>query len=184
MGFSLAQMSLNFIIPAHAAEVYTHSAAPIAFVLTFTIVASTWYSHHWLFERLFVPTPFTLFVNFATLASLIWLVYQFQVYLHFAPSTHESQVAMLSYFLTFAATWLLLGILYGTCLRLRWNALTDADRRPALFKTGRITTFGLATAGGTVAMWTLHKPVELAVVVMIAVAALYRVAARAGGLRG
>lgn len=91
MGFSLAQMSLSFIIPAHAAEVYTHSAAPIAFVLTFTIVASTWYSHHWLFERLFVPTPFTLFVNFATLASLIWLVYQFQVYLHFAPSTHEAR---------------------------------------------------------------------------------------------
>ena len=183
MGFSLAQMSLSFIIPSHAADVYTHSAAPLGFIVTFMIVAATWYSHHWLFERLFVPTSVTIVVNFATLASLIWLVYQFQVYLHFAPSTHESQVAMLSYFLTFAVTWLLLGILYGTCLWLRWNALPDADRRSGLFKTGRITTFGLATAAGTVAMWTLHKPVELAVVVMIAVAALYRIGARVGGLR-
>lgn len=182
MGFSLAQMSLNLVVPAHAADVYARSEAPLAFLITFTIVASTWYSHHWLFDRLFVPTPFTIFVNFATLASLIWLVYQFQIYLHFAP-THDSQLAMFAYFLTFAATWLLLGVLYLSCLRLRWNALPDDDRRAGLFKTGRITTFGAATAVGTVVLWGLHKQIEWAVVVMIAVAALYRVGARLGGLR-
>lgn len=182
MGFSLAQMSLNFVVPPHAADVYARSEAPLAFVITFTIVASTWYSHHWLFDYLFVPTAATIFVNFATLASLIWLVYQFQLYLHFAP-TPESQAAMLSYFLTFAVTWLLLGLLYGMCLRLRWDGLPVADRNKGLFKTGRIASFGLATALGSLAMWELHKQIELTVIVMIGVAVLYRLGARIAGLR-
>jgi uncharacterized membrane protein len=183
MGFSLAQMSLSFVIPAHAADVYLHSVAPIAFAVTFTIVASTWYSHHWLFDRLFVPTPVTIVLNFATLASLIWLVYQLQVFVHFAP-THETQAATVSYLATFAVTWLLLGSVYVSCLWLRWNVLPEADRKSALFKTGRILIIGCASAVGTALMWYLQQPIAIVFWIILGTAILYRVGARAGGLRG
>lgn len=183
MGFSLAQMSLSFVIPAHAVDIYLHSVAPIAFLITFFIVASTWYSHHWLFERLFVPTPATIVLNFATLASLIWLVYQLQVFVHFAP-TNDTQVAAISYLGTFAVTWLLLGSLYGWCLRLRWIALLETDRKTALFKTGRILIVGGASAVGIALMWYLRQPITAAFWVVLAAAILYRAAARAKGLTG
>jgi uncharacterized membrane protein len=183
MGFSLAQMSLNLVVPAHAADVYSKPVALFAFFATFLIVASTWYSHHWLFDYLFVPTASTIVVNFATLASLVWLVYQFQLFLHFAP-TPDGQLALLSYLTTFAVTWLLLGLLYGLCLRLRWNALADAERKSGLFKTGRITTIGVATVGSTVALWAFHQPVETTFWVILAASILYRAVARLGGLRG
>lgn len=177
MGFSLAQMSLSFVIPAHAVDVYAHVAAPLAFLATFTIVASTWYAHHWLFEHLFVPTPATIFVNFAMLASLIWLVYQLQVYVHFAP-TNQSQFATMSYLLTLAVTWLLLGVLYAMCLRLRWDALSGDHRRVAVFKTGRIAIIGLTAGASTLVLWALHQRVETAFFVMVAAGAAWRVVAR------
>ena len=177
MGFSLAQMSLSFIIPAHAVDVYARVAAPLAFLATFTIVASTWYAHHWLFDHLFVPKASTIFVNFAMLASMIWLVYQLQVYVHFAP-TNQSQFATMSYLLTLAVTWLLLGLLYGMCLRLRWDDLSGDDRRLAMFKTGRIATIGLTAGVSTLVLWALHQRVETAFFVMLAAGAVWRVAAR------
>jgi uncharacterized membrane protein len=177
MGFSLAQMSLNFIIPEHAADVYARPIALMAFLVTFTIVAATWYSHHWLFDYLFVPTTTTIMINFATLASLVWLVYQLQVYVHFAMS-RESQSAVISYLLTFAVVWLLLAALYGTCLRLRWNALPEKERGSALFKTGRLATIGLAAAISTSVIWALHWSLESVFWIIFAAAVLYRIVAR------
>lgn len=183
MGFTLAQASVYFVMPSHAVNIYTQPIALFAFLLTFAIVASTWYSHHWLFDYLFVPTNSTIIVNFATLASLVWLVYQLQVFLHFGP-TNEGQFAAISYLLTFGVAWLLLGLLYGDCLRLRWKVLPDGERREASFKTGRIALVGLTTLVATLIMWLLHKPVITAFWVILVAAMLYRVAARFAGLRG
>ncbi len=183
MGFSLAQASINFVIPAHPADVYTRPIGLLAFLATFAIVASTWYAHHWLFDYLFVPKASTIVVNFATLASLVWLVYQFQLFLHFAP-TQDAVIASKSYLLTWALAWLLLGLLYALCLRARWNSLLETDRRTGIFKTGRILTVGTATAAATFVVWVLHQRIEVVFIIIIAAAALYRLAARARGLQG
>lgn len=183
MGFSLAQLSLNFVIPAHATDVYGHPVALIAFFATFVIVASTWYSHHWLFDHLFIPNAATIVVNFATLASLVWLVYQLQVFVHFAP-TSDAQFAMISYLTTFGVSWLLLAVLYGLCLALRWNELPETDRRAGSFKTGRITTVGIATVVSTTILGALHQPAYTTLWVIIGAAVAYRVVARFAGLRG
>lgn len=160
MGFSLAQMSLSFVMPAHASDIYAGNV-PIAFLVTFVLVAGTWYSHHWVFDYLFVPTRATVVLNFATLASVIWLVYQLQLYVHFSPLP-DHQFAATSYVLTFALTWSLLGLLYAACLRLRWNALESPDRTAALMKTGRLLVVGIGTAVCSVVVTRLHYRAELA----------------------
>ncbi|HZY99227.1 MAG TPA: TMEM175 family protein [Candidatus Baltobacteraceae bacterium] len=177
MGFSLAQMSLSFVMPAHPADVYTHSIAPIAFVATFLIVATTWYSHHWLFDHLFVPTASTIVVNFATLASIIWLTYQFQLYVHFAP-TVDHAFATVSYLVTFGTMWILLALLYGISLRVGWNSIPADDREAGAFKTGRLATIGLATILTTLIVWEFHQPIETTFWVIFVAGVLWRIVGR------
>jgi len=177
MGFSLAQLSLSFVIPRHPADVYASPIVLISFLLTFLIVASTWYSHHWLFDHLFVPNAATIVVNFATLASIVWLVYQLQLYIHFLP-TPDRAYATVSYLATYAFAWLMLALLYGMCLRLQWRAISEKERRSALYKTGRLGTIGLATAVSTVAMAAFHQPIETTFWVIFVAALIWRIASR------
>lgn len=158
-------------------DVYTHTIAPLAFLATFLIVATTWYSHHWLFDHLFVPKTSTIVVNFATLASIIWLAYQFQLYLHFAP-TADNRFATISYIVTFGVMWLLLALLYGMCLRLSWTALPAKDREDGIFKTGRLASIGLATIVTTVVMWAFNQPIETTVWIIFIAGVLWRIAGR------
>lgn len=176
MGFSLAQMSLSFVMPAHAADVYVGNV-PFAFLVTFSLVAGTWYSHHWLFDYLFVPTRATIVLNFATLASVIWLVYQLQLYVHFSPLA-DHQFAAASYVLTFALAWTLLGALYAACLRLRWTSLSKPDRTSGFLKSGRLLIVGLGTAAATAVVTALHQRVEMAFLCVPILVAAWRIALR------
>lgn len=180
----MAQLSLSFVMPPHPSDIYAKPFVLLAFLITFFIVASTWYTHHWLFDRLFVPNPATIVCNFATLASIVWLVYQLQLYIHFMP-TLDREYATMSYIATFAVAWLLLALLYGMCLRLRWKELAAKDLQSAIFKTGRLATIGLATVATTIVMAAFHQPIESTFWVILVAAVLWRFVARrwVGGFR-
>jgi uncharacterized membrane protein len=83
IGFSLAQMTLNLVLPNDPLELFTkHSVALIAFGLTFMIVASMWWAHHRLFTHYFVPTPINIVLNFLSLGGVMFLVYALQIWIH------------------------------------------------------------------------------------------------------
>jgi uncharacterized membrane protein len=127
IGFSLAEMSVNLAVPKHAGDIYTHTLALVAFAWTFFVIAAFWWSHHRLFDGYFVPTRATVTLNFVALAVLVWLVYELQVFVHFA-DTPEQASAAVPYVLTYSVMYLLLGLLFVLCVRMRWEDLDAAQR--------------------------------------------------------
>lgn len=147
IGFSLAEMSVNLGIPRHASDVYTHTVALVAFGWTFFVIAAFWWSHHRLFEGYFVPTRATVTLNFVALAVLVWLVYELQVFVRFA-DTGEHAAAAIPYVLTYSLMYLLLGVLFVLCVRIRWVELDVAGRREGIHSIGRIIAVGLGPLAG------------------------------------
>ena len=176
MGFSLAQMSLNFVIPNRAAEVYTNPTQLIAFAFTFLLVSLTWYAHHRLFDYFFVPRADTITLNFVTLALVVWLVYQLQIYARFA-TTSDHTFAATSYIVTFAIVWTLLAVLYARCARILWPELRLDDRRGAVMSIGRIGCIGAGTLVAVAVLLLLHLPVEISFWLIPVWATLWRLSA-------
>ncbi len=137
-------MSLNLALPHHAINVYTQPFALAAFAFTFLVVSILWYSHNRLFEYFFVPTPLTIALNFVTLALVVWLVYQLQVFVHFQ-GTVEETVAAASYIVTFSAVWLLLMALYLICMRIRWNEIGTDEQRIGVMSVARLGSIGFGS---------------------------------------
>ncbi|MGB8519948.1 MAG: TMEM175 family protein [Candidatus Tumulicola sp.] len=144
LGLSLGMMSLNLALPHHAINVYTQPFALAAFAFTFLVVSILWYSHNRLFEYFFVPTPLTIALNFVTLALVVWLVYQLQVFVHFQ-GTVEETVAAASYIVTFSAVWLLLMALYLICMRIRWNEIGTDEQRIGVMSVARLGSIGFGS---------------------------------------
>jgi uncharacterized membrane protein len=155
LGLCLGMMSLNLALPHHAINVYTQPFALAAFAFTFLVVSLVWYSHNRLFEYFFVPTPSTVTLNFVTLALVVWLVYQLQVYVHFQ-DTNEGVVAAISYVVTFSVVWLLLMTLFVITMRMRWSALIAQERRIGILSVSRLGSIGLGSLA-TLALALLFK---------------------------
>jgi uncharacterized membrane protein len=144
LGLSLGMMSLNLALPHHALNIYTQPFALAAFAFTFLVVSIFWYSHNRLFEYFFVPTSLTVALNFVTLALVVWLVYQLQVFVHFQ-GTIEETIAAASYIITFSAVWLLLMTLYLICMRIRWNAIGTDERHIGIMSVARLGSIGFGS---------------------------------------
>lgn len=96
IGFSLAQMTLNLVLPADVLDLFTkHVSSLVAFGLTFAVVSGMWWSHHRLFTHYFVPTAPNIVLNFLSLGGVMFLVYTLQVWLH---ADYHRSVAYVMYF--------------------------------------------------------------------------------------
>ena len=177
LGFSLAQTSLNFVIPHRAVQVYSDPTALIAFAFTFFVVSTTWYAHHRLFDYFFVPRVPTITLNFTMLGSVAWLVYQLQVYARFA-RTPDHRFAATSYIATFALAWMLLALLYVLCVRIRWSDLDVQERREGILQIGRIGSIGAGTAVTITLLTVLRLPAEIAFWLIPAWGAAWRAVSR------
>jgi hypothetical protein len=175
IGFSLAQMSVNLAIPHHANEVYTHTVALAAFAWTFFVVAAFWWSHHRLFDGYFVPTPVTVALNFVALAVLVWLVYELQVFVHFADTT-EHAAAAIPYVLTYSLMYLLLGALFVICVRIRWLDLDAAQRRQGVNSIGRVLGVGIGPLMGLAVCGALELSPEWSLFGIFVAQAVWRLA--------
>ncbi|MBV8375095.1 MAG: DUF1211 domain-containing protein [Candidatus Eremiobacteraeota bacterium] len=160
LGFSLAELSLNFVIPPRPEAVYTNVVTPVAFAFTFFIVSLTWYAHHRLFEYFFVPRVSTIVLNFVTLGLVVWLVYQLQVYARFANTIHHAFAAT-SYIVSFSVVWTMLGVMYAVCVKLRWPEIGVADRHAGVFAIGRIGSVGIGTLLTVMVLRALRWPPEI-----------------------
>ena len=127
IGFSLAQLGLSLVIPAHAIEFLTRPAGIFAFVVTFIVVVRFWWFNFVLFKQYFRPNRTMIALNFIALGSLILQVFSLQLYLHFGP-LQEGAVASRIYFAFFALSYGMQGVMLALGMRYRWGALSHRLR--------------------------------------------------------
>ncbi len=131
IGFSLAEIGINLVIPPHAIEFVTHPAGVFAFIVTFVVVIRFWWVNNEIFEHYFVPNRLMTALNFIALAALILQIFSLQLYLHFVP-LDEGVVASRIYFTFFALSYGMQGLVLGLGLLHRWRDLSPAKLRNGL----------------------------------------------------
>ncbi len=142
IGFSLAELGINLVLPTHAVEFFSRPAGLGGFIFTFAIISALWWNHATLFRHFFVPTRLTVLVNFAMLGCAVLLAFSLQMWLHFATSTKDDVVAAYTYFAVFAATYLMLGYMFLVGVTARWAHLAAEERRIGVRRTS--LTLGLS----------------------------------------
>ena len=144
IGFSLALLSLTLAVPNHVVDLVRNPWWLIAYVWTFTVIASIWYTHQRLFSSYFTVRPFTIFLNFVLLASLGLIVYFVQVFVH-VQGEPDKVWAFLAYFFMQSISFIVMGALYAHGVRARWAELDGELRYRGVRQAVR-----MLTTGGTV----------------------------------
>lgn len=140
IGFSLAQAAYNLVIPPHPLVIFTQPVGLVAFVFTFAVVASIWWSHSLLFQHFFVPVRPTYALCFIALALTVLVVFTLQVWLHFVGSPDSLDAARV-YFGTIALTYCVMGALFIIGI-VRYRAILAPD----VLLRGSVRCFGLMAA--------------------------------------
>ncbi len=111
IGFALAQTALTLVIPAKPASFFTDPVGIVGYLMTFALVARFWWSHSEIFRVYFTPSPLSILLNFAALASLGLFVFSLQLVLRQGQMPVDQAAMARSYFVLFALTYGLLAVL-------------------------------------------------------------------------
>jgi uncharacterized membrane protein len=129
IGFCIAEMGINLIVPQHASDTRAIVTAVTGFAVSFVLISFVWWFHHRIFSTYFVLTRITLILNFTLLGSLVLMVYFQQIALHFIAMDKNPTNVVRMWMAGYGAVYGLLGAMLWIGLRKRWNALTLADLR-------------------------------------------------------
>jgi uncharacterized membrane protein len=129
IGFCIAEMGINLIVPQHASDMRAIVTAITGFAVSFVLISFVWWFHHRIFSTYFVLTPITLILNFTLLGSLVLMVYFQQIALHFIGMDVDPTNVVRMWMAGYGAVYSLLGAMLWIGLRTRWKALTLADLR-------------------------------------------------------
>ncbi|MBD5633411.1 MAG: DUF1211 domain-containing protein, partial [Candidatus Eremiobacteraeota bacterium] len=144
IGFSLAQLGLNLVLPQHAIDFVQRPIGTVAFVVTFFVIVRFWWTHFRIFRSYFEPNRIMITLNFCALAVLILQVFSLQLYLHFVP-LGEGMVASRIYFGLFLFSYGLLGSMFVFGLLYRRKVLTVRQRFTAI--RDALGIFGVVVGG-------------------------------------
>jgi uncharacterized membrane protein len=131
IGFSLAQLGLSLVLPAHAIDFVVRPLGLVAFFITFAVVVRFWWTHFRLFRSYFEPNRVMMTLNFVSLAGLVAQVFALQLYLHFVP-LGEGMVAARIYFGFFVASYGVLAAMFLLGMLYRWRALSLRERKSGI----------------------------------------------------
>lgn len=148
IGFSLAEATLNLVVPKHPFDIFSNPSGLIAYLFTFWLIALVWWSHSQLFQHYFLPNRLTYFLCFITLALTGLLVYAFQVWMH-TGDTSDSYSAAQIYFGTLALTYCVLGSLYLIGLKGYRALLEPVVRAKGYIRSAWFLGMGLGAGVGT-----------------------------------
>ena len=158
IGFSLAQAALNLVVPAHPLDILIHPVGLFAYLATFAVVATIWWSNTQLFQHYFVPGRLTFMLSLVTLAMTGLLVYALQVWMH-AGKSADSYAAAQIYFGALALTYGVLGSLFVIGLISYRSHLNASVRARGLIRCVWLYAIGLGAGLGTaislVPAWSL-----------------------------
>ncbi len=129
IGFCIAEMGINLLVPQHASDVRAIVTAITGFSVSFVLISFVWWFHHRIFSTYFVLTRITLILNFTLLGSLVLMVYVQQIALHFIAMDSNPTNVVRMWMAGYGVVYSLLGAMLWIGLRTRWKALTLADLR-------------------------------------------------------
>ena len=182
IGFSLAQMTLNLVLPNDVLDLFKHHSLSLAaFGLTFMIVAGLWWAHHRLFTYYFVPTPFNIALNFLSLGGVMFIVYTLQVWLHAA---YHREIAYAMYAASIAFVIAIIAFLTYRGIALRGHKMNAELARRGRRRSLRMSIVALAAACVAALNAVPHVPGNLQnwvlVIVLAAIGLLSLVVVRCG----
>jgi uncharacterized membrane protein len=170
IGFSLALLGLTLAIPNHFIDLVNHPLWLIAYLWTFSVIASIWYTHQRLFSHYFTVRPYTIFLNFLLLASLGLIVYFVQVFVH-VQDEPDRIWAFLVYFFMQSLAFIVMGVLYAHGVRARWDVLDAELRYQGVRNAVRMLMTGGAVLIGVI-VTALRHPQSLDDAVIVALISL------------
>jgi uncharacterized membrane protein len=129
IGFCIAEMGINLLVPQHASDIRTIKTGTIGFAVSFVLISLVWWGHQRIFRTYFLLTPLTVVLNFTLLGSLVLMVYFQQISLHFIGIGGNPSNAVRLWLLSYGVVYGLLGAMLWTGVRERWTMLTEADLR-------------------------------------------------------
>lgn len=142
IGFCIAEMGLNLIVPKTAAQLPSIVVGANGFVISFVLIAILWWIHHRLFKSFFVLNNAMVIVNFAMLGALVLMVYFQQICVRLIAVGDNPTVALQLWLASYGVVYALLSIMLWVGLRVRWTTLSAGDLRWGL---GRATLASLGT---------------------------------------
>ncbi|HEY1653936.1 MAG TPA: TMEM175 family protein [Candidatus Tumulicola sp.] len=129
IGFCIAEMGINLLIPRTAAALSTITVGTVGFAFSFVLISIVWWIHHRLFKSLFVLNTVTVIMNFAMLGSLVLMVYFQQISLHLLVTGDEASTAVRLWLVSYAVVYALVGGMLWIGLVTRWSSLPESDLR-------------------------------------------------------
>lgn len=155
IGFSLAMLTLNLKIPRHAIDLFTtDSVTLVAFLFTFTLVASLWWLHHKLFTSYFVPNALSIYLNFAALAGVLLMVFTEQMFLRVGQNDPFSYALFTG---CYGIVIVLIAGLTTIGIHTRGDRLAPSRLRRGRFHVARLFGMGVVMLGIAFAMDVLHQ---------------------------
>ena len=158
MGFCLAQLGLNLVLPRGGGDVASVWASSTFFVGAFLFIALLWWFHHRMFSAYFVLNTPMIVMNFGVLCGLILTLYFFESFMHVVAAGQNPVVFFNVLVFSFAFVYALLGAMLLVGLLMRRNDLPAADLRWGI---GQFVTIAISVtffvAAGTYAALSAHR---------------------------
>lgn len=129
IGFCIAEMGLNLVVPKTAAQLPSIVAGTDGFVISFVLVSILWWIHHRIFKSFFVPNVATVITNFAMLGALVLMVYFQQICVHLIAIGDDVTVAVQLWAVSYSVVYALVGIMLWYGIYVRWSTLSADDLR-------------------------------------------------------
>jgi uncharacterized membrane protein len=176
MGFCLAQLGVNLVMPKGAADAASVWASATFFISAFVLIALLWWMHHRTFSTYFVLNLPMIVMNFGMLCGLILTLYFFESVIHVASVGRDARLFFALFVYAFAVVYTLLGGMLLMGILVRRKELSAPDMRWGVNQVASIPiAVVLFVAVGTYAVVTTHRgSVEYAAMAMAAVIFLVR----------
>lgn len=140
IGFCIAEMGINLLVPQHVRDVRTVEVGVIGFAVSFALISIVWWIHQRIFRVFFVLSRLTLLVNFTLLGSLVLMIYFQQIAVHFI-SVGDRNVSEVTrwWLMSYGAVYSLLDAMLWIGLRERWRSLPAVELRWGMHRASALT---------------------------------------------
>ena len=176
MGFCLAQLGLNLVLPNRLSETADLLPGVLLFIAAFAFIALLWWLHHRTFSTYFVLNTPMVVMNFAMLCALVITLYFFESVLRVPSSDANAAIYFHWFAWAFALVYALIGAMLLLGVRQRFAQLPPADIRWGI---GQLSSIAIAVLffvfAGTYAILPVHRfSIGYAAIVTAAVAFVVR----------
>jgi uncharacterized membrane protein len=139
IAFTLSGLAFTLRLPARSQDLLAHPLHFIAFLASFTFVCALWWLHHRVFARLFYPNTLNVLLNFAFLASTVYIVFSLQLLTAF-----DDAISQAAYALSIGIAFCLLAVLFARGSAETQTQADDVERRDAGRTAWRVGLVGVA----------------------------------------